>query len=294
MSTPALADIDGDGRVDRVYAGDLFGNMWAFDVAGSSTINWGVAYAEFGVPKPLFEATDAGNMAQPITATPVLMKNPAVVDSNSNQPNVLVLFGTGQYLVDTDKASTAQQTFYGVWDDGNKELNRSNLLEQTLLAGAPTATRVTTNTDVAYEASGGSKQYGWYFDLPDNGERVVVDAKIRDNLVFFNTMIPSSAPCSLGGSGWLMSVKVINGGAPDEPAFDWDRNGDIDLSDRATINSIGYALSGERFDQGLPSESGLLSNYQYTLDSSGDVNVRRIIGARGQKTGRLSWREIRR
>ena len=29
--TPAVVDLDGDGMVDYVYAGDLFGNMWKFN-----------------------------------------------------------------------------------------------------------------------------------------------------------------------------------------------------------------------------------------------------------------------
>jgi hypothetical protein len=32
LASPALADIDGNGTVDRVYAGDLEGNLWAFDM----------------------------------------------------------------------------------------------------------------------------------------------------------------------------------------------------------------------------------------------------------------------
>jgi type IV pilus assembly protein PilY1 len=33
LATPAPIDADGDGDIDRIYAGDLLGNLWAFDVS---------------------------------------------------------------------------------------------------------------------------------------------------------------------------------------------------------------------------------------------------------------------
>ncbi|MGY8794278.1 MAG: PilC/PilY family type IV pilus protein, partial [Woeseiales bacterium] len=54
LSTPAVVDTNGDGLADRVYAGDLFGEMWAFDLSGQNTGNWDVAYKQANTPKPLF------------------------------------------------------------------------------------------------------------------------------------------------------------------------------------------------------------------------------------------------
>jgi type IV pilus assembly protein PilY1 len=44
LSTPALVDINWDNRLDYVYAGDLNGNMWKFDLTDSNPDNWDVAY----------------------------------------------------------------------------------------------------------------------------------------------------------------------------------------------------------------------------------------------------------
>ncbi|MEE8364660.1 MAG: PilC/PilY family type IV pilus protein, partial [Gammaproteobacteria bacterium] len=114
LATPALADLDGNGTVDRVYAGDLQGNMWVFDLSSANAANWAVAYKSGATPMPLF--TTQGN--EPITAKPVLASHPTQPDSNSpsNAPNIMVYFGSGQYLVDADKSSTDVQSFYGVWD----------------------------------------------------------------------------------------------------------------------------------------------------------------------------------
>ena len=73
LSTPMAVDVDFDGKVDYVYAGDLRGNMWKFDLTSTNSANWDVAFAESSVPMPLFTAT--GGDTQPITTRPDVMKH---------------------------------------------------------------------------------------------------------------------------------------------------------------------------------------------------------------------------
>lgn len=293
LATPTLVDTDNNGTVDRVYAGDLQGNMWAFDLSDTaSTGNWGVAYQQGSTPKPLFIAKDASNNPQPITSKPAVVAHPTVANSSSpsNAPNMMVYFGTGQYLVTSDKTDTSSQTFYGVWDDGDKNLTRSDLVQQTMVSGYPSNVRVTTQNTVDYTAS----DKGWYLDLPDTGERVVTNPKVRGNMVFFNTLIPSSQPCSYGGSGWTMLVKQVDGSPPDDPAI--DINGDlvVDDSDQATnSNGTKGSPSGMQFNQGIPAEINFLGDHAYTPGSSGNIRHDVISLPDEGNTGRLSWREIR-
>ncbi len=127
LSTPAIIDVDNDGRVDFVYAGDLLGNMWKFDLRDPDPENWGVAYgvdqdnpagknridyADVDVsdihddPKPLFAAT-----GQPITSAPDVM-------FHCEDQGYIVVFGTGKFLGEDDRTDTSQQTVYGIWDFG--------------------------------------------------------------------------------------------------------------------------------------------------------------------------------
>ena len=122
LGTPALADLDGNGTIDRVYAGDLRGQMWVFDMSGTSSATWGIPSTD-----PLF--TTIGN--EPITAQPTLSKHPTESDTGSNSPNVMVFFGSGQYLVNADKTSTDLNHFYGVWDRGDDDLDETDLVQQT-------------------------------------------------------------------------------------------------------------------------------------------------------------------
>ena len=57
LSTPELVDMTDDEVVDRIYAGDLHGNMWVFDVSTSDVSSWGVANKSGSTPVPLFSAT---------------------------------------------------------------------------------------------------------------------------------------------------------------------------------------------------------------------------------------------
>ena len=45
LSNPTPVDVDGDRIIDYVYAGDLRGNMWKFDVTSSNSADWDVAFA---------------------------------------------------------------------------------------------------------------------------------------------------------------------------------------------------------------------------------------------------------
>ncbi len=83
---------------------------------------------------------------------------------------------------------------------------------------------------VDYKKASTGDRYGWYFDLPDKGERVVTDARYRGGLVFFNTLVPTDPrPCAAGGTGWMMSVDALTGGAPIAPGFDFDEDGVVQV-----------------------------------------------------------------
>ncbi len=70
LATPAVIDSNGDGFADRVYAGDLQGNLWAFDLSGFDSGKWDVDYKQGQTPKPLF--TTPAN--QQVTTTPVIVR----------------------------------------------------------------------------------------------------------------------------------------------------------------------------------------------------------------------------
>jgi len=121
LSEAVPMDLDGNQTVDYVYAGDLRGNLWKFDLTSDNPADWRVFHTDASDnPTPLFTAQGPGNTIQPITITPSVMKHP-----DSDKPGFLVVFGTGKYLhtddmdPPADVSYSATQTIYGVWDYGD-------------------------------------------------------------------------------------------------------------------------------------------------------------------------------
>ena len=120
LSEPPPVDVDGNFTVDYVYAGDLRGNLWKFDLTSTDHDKWGVYHKDGINPAPLFTARGPGNLYQPITTTPSIMRHPL-----SDKPGFLVVFGTGKYLHTEDmqlprtRDYSDVETIYGVWDYGD-------------------------------------------------------------------------------------------------------------------------------------------------------------------------------
>lgn len=287
LSTPAVVDINKDGVAERVYAGDLYGNLWVFDLSNPTASNWKTAYGTPAAPSPLFTARSSGGAVQPITAKPLLAVNPDVSTGVANQPNYLVLFGTGQYLTSADVTDTTAQTMYGVWDSGIGSLTRSKLVAQTYTA-AGANNRTLTNNAVPYSATGASQRFGWMIDFT-GGERIIDPVKVRNRAVFFNTAYPDSLPCGTGGTGWLMTANLDNGGNPGIVLFDTNNDGLVNNNDKIS----GAVVAGQRFTTGLPSESVFRNNIQFTLSSSAQLNARVLSQTLAPRTGRSAWQELR-
>src|SRR5262249_54527639 len=58
LATVAVVDTNSDGIVDYAYAGDLFGNLWKFDLTDANPSNWKVSYTSGTSPAPLYVAVD--------------------------------------------------------------------------------------------------------------------------------------------------------------------------------------------------------------------------------------------
>jgi len=277
LASPALTDIDGNGTVDRVYAGDLEGNLWVFDLSGKSASSWNVAYKSGSTPKPLF--TTQAN--QPITAKPVVSKHPTQPPSSSpsNSPNFMVYFGTGQYLVDADKTSTETQSVYGVWDMGDSALTNGDLVQQTF--DTSFTEKVLTRNPVDY-----SVDYGWFFNLADSGERAVTSPIARADTLFINSFVPVDDPCSVGGYGYKYGIDMATGGSTQDPTFDTNNDGKIGTLDMTSNGSTTSTVAGVRQEGYLP-EPVFIEDLAFTGEQATKVKALKDV-----PVGRFSWQEL--
>lgn len=305
LSTPRAVDLNGDSVIDRIYAGDLLGNMWAIDVSNSSDGEWKIAHQDTGSAVPLFTAK-IGSTAQPITTAPIVANN-TNPESASGTPNILVFFGTGKYIEKADKTSTDLMSYYGVLDNGTGSQTRTKLTPRELYSTS--TTRVISGLSISWLSS-----RGWYFDFEDQvsssatptniGERVISNSLITNNVLLFNTIIPKTAQgdlCTSDSESWIMAVDLNTGKAPNYTVFDVDGNGVFD--DKASTYDInndgkvdtedltshaGVKVNGSM----IAGDIGILGNKVYSNDVDGNLNTEAINIEKTNKQGRLSWEEL--
>ncbi len=300
LSSPLPVDTNNDKIADAVYAGDLYGNMWKFDLSSSNRNGWDVAFSQGSTPKPLYRActTDDCSSPQPITSRPEV--------ADHTQGGVMVLFGTGRYLSTSDPSSTQLQTFYGIRDTGSMVTNRSalqaqNILAELYVAASDTDYRVTSNIAVSYTSND-----GWYLDLDSSdyvGERVVANPIVRGGRIIFTTLSPDSEPCEFGGTGWLMELDYENGSRLTESPFDVNNDTYINSDDFVTLSvtesdgqssEVTLPVSGRRSTVGIVKTPAVISTgnkeVKYFSGSSGAVES--VRESSGDKLGRQSWIQL--
>lgn len=307
LSTPFTADVNQDGIIDAVYAGDLLGNMWKFDVSDKLSNKWDVAYKSSGTSVPLFTACfDASSTATCDASRQAITNKPQVgkVGSTQTAGDVMVYFGTGKYFEDSDNdiLNTKTQSFYGIWDKcplgGSATLcsttvPKSTLVKQTIMAEltSPTNIRVTSPNTVDYLTKN-----GWYMDFEDpnstttpkanKGERIVSASLLRGGRIIFVTLIPTpdtaaSTDVCIAGSkseSWLMELDAISGARLTAPALDINGSGSVTSADTISVMVDGKATdvpaSGVKMTGGSTKTPAVMSNpgsdeIKYTGSSSG-------------------------
>lgn len=233
LSAVTVVSNNDNGVADAVYAGDLAGNLWKFDVSDASPAAWKVGYGNAAVPKPLFTA--AGGQA--ITARPDVTRHP--------KGGYMVTVGSGRYVDIGDNAAGGIQAMYGIWDN-DSEVTLADLQVQSVVRTANAANgktyRLSTHAvgnpadallvgdNVISLSDYHAGKKGWSLTLPTSGERVVTEATVRNGRLVISTLIPSTAACSFGGDGWIMEVHVFTG----------NRAAALDLNDDSQVNNADY------------------------------------------------------
>lgn len=284
MSSPTLADLDGNFTTDRVYVGDVQGNLWAFNLESDQPTDW----ADSDNRTLLFTACTAVTTSgcsqanrQPITTRPETRRHPAR-RSSATDPNVMVYFGTGQLVAQGDNSTTEIQTFYGVWDaaSGTGNAAYANLTKDDLQEQTITDELLLSDNAVSYD---GNSNFGWYinFETPTtgvfDGGRSIVDSLLVGDVLFFNVNIPEPTPCQPTGSSYLFAVDAYDGTESDFLIFDTDGDGYADASTPIQANVQATAGLGGVQDKLV--ETGALGGVNDT-----NITTKQFIPA-----GRKTW-----
>ena len=182
--------VDGtDGTADSVYAGDLLGNLWRWDLTATS--------GAYPAPLRFATLTSPANTAQPVTSRPVIEVHPTTKKR-------FVMVGTGKLLDQTDIASTQQQSFYTIVDGTNARFNNAADLPTGIsfpIQRAQLASNSNSLTGVTFNPA---TQMGWVEDLGNSatgiGWRVTNDATTLLGSVAWAATLPNGNVCSPSGS----------------------------------------------------------------------------------------------
>jgi type IV pilus assembly protein PilY1 len=194
---------------DRIYGGDMLGNVWRFDVDKR--------HAPFESAVRLAQLKDANGKAQPVTVKPEL-----AITRSKGIAYPLVLAATGRYLGVNDLKDTQQQTLYALKDtltaNGIGDTRGSAMLARTLKqatgsSGGLLAGR--TIRTVAGERIDWAQKDGWYLDFNPGGtspgERVNTPMSLSGHMLSLVTNVPTDNACDAGGRAYLYFMDVNTG-----------------------------------------------------------------------------------
>ncbi|WP_231893045.1 pilus assembly protein [Pseudomonas oryzihabitans] len=239
LATPTPLDANGDLITDYVYAGDLRGNLWRFDLIGNNLkATAGVSDFRVGFGgAPLYRARasrySSGGADQPqaVMAEPRLLRHPSGI-------GFLLVFGTGKYLESGDATAVSGKamSLYGIWDrqtagtlvTSTPRLTVADLQQQTLggdtaitYASATdasvntTANTVSTNAVDWYDENTGTGKYGWYLNLPATGEMIITNPDYQADTLLAASLVPNDDPCDSGAVTYLYALDPYTGGGTD-------------------------------------------------------------------------------
>ncbi|MFO1400678.1 MAG: PilC/PilY family type IV pilus protein [Steroidobacteraceae bacterium] len=228
-SAVTVLDVNNDGFADRMYVGDMAGQLWRFDIKNGNTaanLVTGGVIASLGTKE---DTTHTMANTRRFYAAPDV----ALIEPVGQRAFMSIAIGSGYrgHPVNTEVADR----MYSI-----RDYNPFTPLTQTVYNGLhlildSEVTDITSNLEPTM--SDGS--YGWKLRLTAaSGEKIVTSARTLANTVYFTSYSPGSTttvsgdPCSTqrtSGNNRVYAVSVFNGA----PVKDRNDDGSLTTSDRS-------------------------------------------------------------
>jgi len=273
---------DNNNTAQRVYGGDLLGNLWRFDVNGDIPL---LADPPVYDAQRLATLLDPDGVPQPITSKPELGKIEAYP---------VVFIGTGQLLGSNDLVSTQTNSLYAIKDrltdtdygsprplsPAQTDPTPGDFVAQTLTSAiCPAESVYCTAGDAIVTASNNAVDFnvndGWYIDFPVAGERLNTDLRLQLGTLAFNTNTPTTGACVPVGVSFTYFLNYRSGGYVEGTSLLGVRLGDYLSTAPSVVRLIDGTIRGLiRTD-----EPGTISSP--IPFSPGPLDTRRV-----------SWREL--
>jgi type IV pilus assembly protein PilY1 len=311
------ADLDGDHVADYVYAGDLHGNVWRFDLTSTNPANWTAGSA------PLF-TTPSG---QPITTQLLVISS----TPGGGAQRLMIEFATGQRVQVTNTTAvvyaSGTQAIYGIWDWNMSAWNSMSsmqyaslaaaatglaspytipssgnpipsLAQQVFTAGSSGVTVDGTNNPVCWQGSstcsGGASvnnDFGWYANLIGSSEQVIFNPVYFQGAILVDSTIPAvntPTSCTIAtDTGFTYAISVANGGIFTNSFPGYTKNGTL-VND---VNAAGAQTNATGSVYVVKTKEGTTNLIYQTISGSGASQLVNI--PPNTKSKRLTWVERR-
>jgi len=232
-----VVDLNADGFADRMYAADMGGQVWRFDIfngqSPSNLVNGGVIAQLGGAPAA----------SPPLASTRRFYYSPDVALVSADTPFIHIGVGSGHRA--RPNGVFNQDRFYALRDYATfRQLTQA---EYNAITPTSDAELEDITNDVNHVMPPGSK--GWKLNLVHTGEKVLAEARTFNNQVFFTSFEPGA-----GAGGNTTNCK---------PALGTNRLYTVSLFNGAPVNNLDGPIDGSplteadryrEFEGSLPSE----------------------------------------
>ncbi len=199
-----VIDLDGNGTADRMYAADMGGQVWRFDISNGQTASnlvTGGVIAQLGA---------APSLAPAVSDVRRFYYAPDVAVVNTRQYDFIHV-GIGSGSRGHPLSTLNNDRFYALRDYGFGKKTQAQFDAITPIRDADLVPITTVNTNVPQGSP------GWRLDLTGGGqpgEKVLAESRTFNNEIVFTTFRPSTAGNSCTpqlGTNRVYQMSVING-----------------------------------------------------------------------------------
>ena len=249
-------DSDGDGFDDRIYVGDVVGQVWRVDL-GPNVAPGGIFPEGSTVVGRLANISSAHDGTGTVSEQRRIFYRPAVSQVRDTEYSSAtggeydyIVFGTGNragplnptvsnrlYAIRDTQVDRMQDTAVplGIADDYPQAINSTAMARN----GAPITNADLVSVDSSTLDSGNTAHLdslGWYLDFDaaagTNGEKILASPRVFAGTVIATSYVPPAPSANqcvpAEGSGAIYNLNLLSGNA----ALNWDGDTNVDLDDR--------------------------------------------------------------
>ncbi|HJX14364.1 MAG TPA: PilC/PilY family type IV pilus protein [Candidatus Deferrimicrobiaceae bacterium] len=193
VAPPAILN-DPYGYIERVYMGDLSGNIWRSAVDNTGVFSLG--------GDPFFAITGSTYSKQIFSKT-------SLAKGSGAYPYWWIYFGTGDR---NDPMGGMKGAVFGVFDSDMFTRHGMTTTTKTEgnLANATTFLANVTDSSASFPTLGANDK-GWFGELPVVAEKMLSNPTVFNSNLFFTTFEPNTGDCSIGGTARVYGFGIVPG-----------------------------------------------------------------------------------